>query len=118
MAKPRRSLDRDSLLVVLTMKVGLLKAIKVLTFIVCWGYASEDLGQPPETVEEYAYWWRMSAAKAFREQRLFRDALDDEPTPTRIWDQAKHDLASQVDLKDPTQKDKAVAALGGLHVAL
>lgn len=115
---PRRSLDRDSLLVVLTIKVGLFKAIKVLTFIVCWGYASEELGHPPETVEEYAYWWRMSAAKAFREQRLFRDALPGESTPTRIWDQTKHDLASQVDLKDPAQKDKAAAALGSFRVAL
>ena len=111
----RKKLEADSLLVVLTKRVGLLKAMKVLTFIVAWGIVTEDLGRPPETVEEYAYWWRESAATAYREQRLFREALrDDTATPTPIWEQAR----SQLDAKDETRKELAAAKLGTLRIAL
>ena len=48
----RKKLTNDSLLVVLTQRVGLIKAIKVCSFIISWGYASEALERPPDSVEE------------------------------------------------------------------
>jgi hypothetical protein len=111
----RRKLEPDSLLVVLTDRVGLVNAMKVLTFIASWGIATEDLGHPPDTIEEYAYWWRSSAATGYREQRLFREAMRDETaTPTAIWEQVR----GQLDAKDRKRADRSAAKLGGLRVAL
>ena len=70
-------------------RVGLRKTLKVLTFMTSWGVVYESLGRAPESIEEYALWWRESRAKAFREQQLFREALPGEDTPTRIWEQAR-----------------------------
>ena len=74
---------------VLVARVGIRKALKVLTFIVSWGIAYESLGHAPESIEEYAAWWRESRAKSFRDQQLFREALPGEDTPTRIYEAAR-----------------------------
>ena len=47
----------------------------------------------------------MSAATAFREQRLFREALPKESTPTRIWELVR----DQVPVKDRKGKEAAAA---------
>src|SRR6266511_1489401 len=78
-----------SLAELLARRVGLRKTIKVLSFIVAWGIVYESLGRAPDSVEEYADWWRESRAKAFREQQLFREALPGEETPTRIYEQVR-----------------------------
>ena len=70
-------------------RVGLRKTLKALTFIASWGIVYEALGRAPESIEEYAEWWRESRAKAFRDQQLFREALPGEDTPTRIYEQAR-----------------------------
>jgi len=77
----------EALLVVAGRRVGLRKAMKVLTYMTAWEHVREDLGRAP-TAEEYAKWWRESNATAYREQALFRQAFPDESTPARLLDLA------------------------------
>lgn len=82
---------------VLAERVGFRGMIKVLSFIVAWGTVCEALGRPPETIDEYADWWKASRAKAFREQQLFREALPGHETPTLLWERAR----AHVDASNP-----------------
>lgn len=75
----------------LASELGLRRATSVLEFIGCWCIASESLGRPPVNIEEYAEWWRISRAQAFREQQMFRAALPELQTPTPIWEQLRRD---------------------------
>jgi hypothetical protein len=104
--KVKNELIPDSLLVVLTANVGFRKAMKVLVFIVAWGKVYDALGHAPVSVEEYAYWWRESVPTAYREQKLFREALPGQTTPTLIWERVRE----QVDAAD----DIAPAVIGSL----
>jgi hypothetical protein len=106
----RKKLPDDALLVVLTRAVGIRKAMKVLTFVVSWGIVIEDTGEPPESIEAYADWWRSSHRSAYREQALYREALPGEDTPTRLWSFVR----AHVDPHDTA----APAVLGTLRVAL
>jgi hypothetical protein len=79
----------DPLFVVLTRQVGLRKAFKVLLFITQWGYVYEFVGGPVASVEEYAEWWHLNERNAYREQKLFREALPGDPNPNRLWEQLR-----------------------------
>ena len=104
--RAKKKLQADSLMVVIAKNVGFLKAVKVLAFIIAWGKVYDDLGRAPESVEEYAYWWRESVPTAYREQKLFREALPGQMTPTAIWENVR----GQLDATD----EVAPAVLGSL----
>jgi hypothetical protein len=63
--------------------------MRVCSFVISWGYAYEKLGRAPGSVEEYAELGGASVPTAYREQRLFREALPGESTPTRIWESVR-----------------------------
>ena len=73
----------------IAQRVGVLKMYKVLLFMTSWGVVYEALGRAPVSIEEYSDWWKASRAKSFREQQLFREALPDEETPTRLYELAR-----------------------------
>jgi hypothetical protein len=103
---------KPALAVVLTRRVGFWNASRILAFIVAWGVMSEDLGRPPESIEEYADYWKTSHRSAYREQALFRKGLPDDATPTRIWELAREQL------RDRDDDDVAAAQLGTLNLAI
>jgi hypothetical protein len=84
MVRGRKRLPR-TLQELAATRVGLIRSMKVVTFIVSWGIACEAIGQPL-TLEEYADWWKESRSTAFREQAVFREAFPGETTPQRIVD--------------------------------
>ena len=79
----------DPLFVELVRRVGLLKAYKVLLFIISWGIVWESTGGPVGSIEDYAKWWKANERGAYREQMLFRAAFEDDATPNRIWEQRR-----------------------------
>jgi len=85
-----------------------MRGIRVCSFIVSWGYAYEKLGRAPRSVEEYAELGGVSVPTAYRDQKLFREALPGESTPTRIW--------KSVRTKLNTADDAAPARLGAMSV--
>ena len=91
--------SNQSLVIVLAKNVGMIKGAQVLQFIWSWGDVMERLGREPDSIEEYADTFRTSYATAYREQKLFREALPGETTPTRIWKDAKRQHASVRDAK-------------------
>ena len=103
---------RAALAVELSRRVGLWNASRILAFIIAWGTMTEDLGRPPESIEEYADYWKTSHRSAYREQALFRKGLPGDATPTRIWEQARERLA------DRDNEDVAAAQLGTLDLAI
>jgi hypothetical protein len=77
-----------TLLEVAVARGGLVKGPRAVSMVVGWVVAEEMLGHPP-TLEEYAEWWKMSRATAFREQAAFRQCFPEETTPQRIADLVK-----------------------------
>lgn len=65
-------------------KVGIKKAYKLLTFVACWGIFMSKNGRPPASVDEYADWWHVHRATAFRDLEVFRTAYPDHAYPTEI----------------------------------
>jgi hypothetical protein len=117
MVNTMRKADPNALVAVMTRNVGFVKAMKVLTFVAAWGIATESLGHPPVSVEEYADWWKESYPTAYREQKLFREALPGETTPERIWTQARRHVQAQLDAKSRSKRkqvDLAAATLAGM----
>jgi hypothetical protein len=84
--KTKSKTTPDSFLVVLSRRVGPTRAMRVCCFVISWGSAYEKLGRAPDSVEEYAELGGTSIPTGYREQRLFREALPGESTPTRIWE--------------------------------
>ena len=80
--KPRTLID------IAVARGGIIKGPRAISMIFGWFVAEEMLGHPP-TLEEYADWWRLSRATAFREQAAFRECFPGETTPQRIVDWAK-----------------------------
>ena len=80
--------------------------MRVCSFVIAWGYAYEKLGRAPGSVEEYAELGGTSIPTAYRDQRLFREALPGESTPTRIWEAVRK--------KIDTADDAAAARLGNV----
>ena len=72
----------------ITEQIGVRRGYTVMAFIVAWEIARSSY---PEgmSVEDYADWWKISNATAYRDQQWFRAALPDELTPDRLLDEAK-----------------------------
>lgn len=79
----------DKLLTIAGQNVGLRKAFQALTFMAAWDRARRALRRQTLTLDEYADWWKVSRATAFREQARFRDAFPGESTPDRLLDLAE-----------------------------
>lgn len=66
---------------VMMKNVGMRKAMKVMTFVAAWEMARQSWAEDHEgerfTIEDYAAWWKESRSTAFREQQLFRKAVND-----------------------------------------
>jgi hypothetical protein len=99
----------DPFLVVLSYRVGPTRAMRVCSFVISWGYVYEKLGRPPGSVEEYASLAGASNPTAYRDQRLFREAMPGESTPTRLWERVR----GKIDTSDTA----AAARLGGVSAA-
>jgi hypothetical protein len=83
MANPfkRRPIDvrNCTLLELAQAKTGsMLKAARVVAFVVGWETVRRDLGREP-TVDEYAAWWKEDRATAYRHLALFRTVFDARP---------------------------------------
>lgn len=74
---------RDSFLAVTIKRAGYRRALDVGEFVLAWLTVHAELERRP-TVEEYADWWKMSRATAFREQQRFRDAWPEFDTPSDV----------------------------------
>lgn len=82
---------------------GVVRAGRVLTFVIAWGTARDKLGDEwPDTlsaqVRAYAEWWKQSERTSWREIKRFREVFPDEETPSRLLDlvqagKARDDLA-------------------------
>jgi hypothetical protein len=58
--------------------------IRALQFVTAWGLATAELGQEPQSIEEFAETLKMSRRTAFRNQEAFRQAYPTEDTPGRL----------------------------------
>jgi hypothetical protein len=58
--------------------------IRALQFVMAWGLATVELGQEPQSIEEFAETMKMSRRTAFRNQEAFRQAYPTEGTPARM----------------------------------
>jgi hypothetical protein len=104
----------EYLAIALARRVGFRNAMKVMTFVVAWGIVYEALGRAPESVEEYADWWKESHPTAYREQRLFREAMSGQQTPTELWESVR----GQVNVKRKNDLDVGAAKLATVRVAV
>jgi hypothetical protein len=77
----------DPLFVVLTKRLGVRKAFRVLLFVTQWGYVYEFYRGPVRSLEEFAQWWHHNERNAYREQKLFREGFPNDPNPNRVWEQ-------------------------------
>lgn len=84
MPRKRRE-PRRTLLHVMVERVGLRKSYKVALHVACWIIAEQYLEARPITVDEYAEWWKMSRAQAFRDQQAFRACFPEYTTPSDLW---------------------------------
>jgi hypothetical protein len=53
---------------------SMLKAARVVAFIVGWAVVRRELGREP-TVDEYAAWWKEHRATAYRHRAEFREVF-------------------------------------------
>lgn len=66
---------------VLVQRYGWRKTIWILDFTAAWAIAVRHHDWQPIDAEQYGAYWRMSRAKAFRDQQRWRAMFPDEPTP-------------------------------------
>lgn len=69
---------------------GARKGGRVAAFIAAWKITRDSLGRQP-TVDEYATYWKESAATAYREQQRFRQAFAEFKTPDPILDHVERE---------------------------
>ena len=74
---------RNSFLGVTIQRAGLRKASSIGAFIIAWLTVHHELGERP-TVEQYADWWKVSRATAYREQAEFREVWPEFLTPSDV----------------------------------
>jgi hypothetical protein len=74
---------RKTLFELMVKRVGIRKTRKVMGFMVAWAIVEQSVGAEP-SIEEYAAWWKQSAATTFREQALFRECFPEETSPSRL----------------------------------
>jgi hypothetical protein len=87
--------EPKTLFELMLQRVGYKKTRKIMDFIACWGIVEADLGREP-SIEEYAVWWKESAATAYREKALFREVFPDEDSPSRIISVGRQRINSRV----------------------
>lgn len=73
----------QSFLAVTIQRAGVRKASRVGSFVLAWTTVHADLGHRP-SVEEYAEWWKVSPATAYREQAEFREVWPEFLTPSDV----------------------------------
>lgn len=64
---------------------SMLKASRVVAFVIAWGTTRQELGRRP-SVEEFADYWGESRPTAYRQQALFRQVFDRCETPDPVLD--------------------------------
>ncbi len=75
---------RQTVLMVAVRNAGVRKGLRGVTYLVCWGLATEELGKRP-TVEDYERVWKVSESSAYRDSVAFRAAFPGEAGPDRLW---------------------------------
>ena len=80
---------REPLLVVLTDRVGLRNAYKVLHFVALWAIVYECRGDPVPSIGHFADFWQFDERNAYRAQKLFREALPGNASPNVLWAQLR-----------------------------
>jgi hypothetical protein len=84
------------------------RASKCAWFIGAWGIAYEELHLGRAiTIDEYAHYWGLSRATAYRDWGLFKDVWPDDPSVLRVWLWCR----SQVEAREPDRVDMAAAEL-------
>ncbi|HZW45777.1 MAG TPA: hypothetical protein VFF32_15590 [Dermatophilaceae bacterium] len=88
----------------MVQRVGFKKTRRAMEYGLCYLTVRVDLGHRP-SMEEYAVWWKIGSATAFREQALWREAMPDFSTPEDFlravrpdfdWDRATAEDAGKV----------------------
>lgn len=74
-----------TLMLYLVSNVGMRKAIKIASFVVAWGKATNALGGEPN-FREYTEFWKQSEDRTYKELRLFHEVWPKDRTPKRVWD--------------------------------
>ncbi len=67
-------------------RVGLRGAMTACSFAIDWAIAEFSKGAPLDQVEEFAVYWRISRAQAFRRQGVYRRAFPEFATPRQLLD--------------------------------
>lgn len=80
----------------LVRKVGLVKTMKVATFVVAWGIYTEKV-KGPHTLDGYSAYWKQSVATTYRERDLFRIAFSGDQVPDRVWAHVREVYAQKLD---------------------
>ena len=55
-------------------------------FVAQWALFCRDEGRAPRNMEEYADWWGVSRATAYREQQAWREAMPEYATPSEWFE--------------------------------
>lgn len=75
---------RQTVVMVAVRNGGVRRGLRGVTYLVCWGLASEELGRGV-THEEYERVWNVSQATSYRDSAAFRAAFPGEDGPGRLW---------------------------------
>jgi hypothetical protein len=73
------------LVLFLVSKVGMRKAVKIVTLVAGWGMVARKLKREP-TWPEYCAYWNESRATYWRDIKLFREVWPDDKSPQRVWE--------------------------------
>lgn len=77
--------NRESLAKMLTRRVGVMRAAKVLSFLVMYGTLYLERGERV-SLEEFAEFWGYSPSTAYRTLRVFREAIPEFEHPADLVD--------------------------------
>jgi hypothetical protein len=102
----------------LQQRFGWRKATWLLDFMAAWALAVRANDWQPIDAEQYAEHRRMSRAKGYRDQQIWRDLFPEEPTPNErvLKARAEYDRLVVEQGREPSQSDVA-ALLGVLPAA-
>jgi hypothetical protein len=79
------------------------KAMRVATFIVCWGLAMWDEGVDEFSITEYQRYWNESERQAYRIQNDFRDLWPEFDTPNDLALQLVSQINARLAKKEVTK---------------
>ena len=72
---------RQTLASVTMQRAGMREGVKVMNVMMQWWLVHHEIGHAP-TVEEYADWWGLSLAQAYRHRVLFRECWPEVSDPS------------------------------------